>query len=76
MTHGTDGVRGSVYFEAGFALGYGLEVIYSCRKDCLERLPFDTRQYHHVVWETPEELRKKLAERIRARVNPPVGDPR
>lgn len=75
MTHGTDGVRGSVYFEAGFALGHGLKVIYSCRKDCLERLPFDTRQYHHIVWETPEELRRALAERIRARIKPPVGDP-
>ena len=68
MTHGTDGVRGSVYYEAGFAHGHGLEVIYCCRRDCMERLPFDTRQYHHVVWETPEELRKGLAERIRARI--------
>lgn len=68
MTHGTDGVRGSVYFEAGFAHGHGLEVIYCCRRDCMERLPFDTRQYHHIDWETPEELRRELAERIRARI--------
>ena len=67
MTHGSDGVRGSVYFEAGFARGYGLNVIYSCRKDCIDGLPFDTRQYHHIVWETPEQLREELAERIRAR---------
>ena len=68
MTHGTDGVRGSVYYEAGFAHGHGLEVIYCCRRDCMERLPFDTRQYHHIVWETPEELRRKLSERMRARI--------
>ena len=68
MTHGTEGVRGSVYFEAGFALGRELEVIYCCRRDCMELLPFDTRQYHHIVWKTPEELRRKLSERIRARI--------
>ncbi len=27
------GYRGGVYFEAGFAHGLGLEVIYTCRKD-------------------------------------------
>ena len=69
MTHGKDGVRGSVYFEAGFARGYGLRVIYSCRKDCLEDLPFDTRQYHHIVWEKPEDLRGELVARIQARID-------
>lgn len=73
MTHGPDGVRGSVYYEAGFARGHGLEVIYCCRRDCIERLPFDTRQYHHIAWETPEELRWELAERIRARIGRPAG---
>ena len=68
MTHGSDGVRGSVYFEAGFARGHGLDVIYCCRRDCIDRLPFDTRQYHHIVWDTPRELRTALAERIRARI--------
>lgn len=67
MTHGSDGVRGSVYFEAGFARGYGLNVIYTCRSDCIHELPFDTRQYHHIVWDTPKQLREELAERIRAR---------
>ena len=71
MTHGSDGVRGSVYFEAGFARGCDLEVIYCCRRDCIDGLPFDTRQYHHIVWETPHELRKELAERIRARIGSP-----
>lgn len=31
------GYRGGVYFEAGFGFGLGLPVIYTCRKDCLER---------------------------------------
>ena len=73
MTHGADGVRGSVYYEAGFAHGHGLKVIYSCRRDCIGRLPFDTRQYHHIAWETPEELRRELAERIRARIGASAG---
>ena len=68
MTHGSDGVRGSVYFEAGFARGRGLQVIYCCRRDCIDGLPFDTRQYHHIAWDTPRELRSELAARIRARI--------
>jgi len=74
MTHGSEGVRGSVYFEAGFAHGRGVEVIYCCRRDCIDRLPFDTRQYHHIVWDTPQELRTELAERIRARIGSSATD--
>jgi len=62
------GVRGGVYYEAGFAYGLGLEVIYSCRKGLEKELNFDTRQYHHILWETPEDLRIQLRDRIRARV--------
>ena len=37
------GYRGGVYFEAGFAYGLGLEVIYTCRKDwAKEELLSDT----------------------------------
>lgn len=68
MTQGDDGARGGVYFEAGFAQGLGLPVLYTCRKDRIEHLSFDTRQFYHIVWETPGELRKQLATRIRARV--------
>jgi nucleoside 2-deoxyribosyltransferase len=33
------GYRGGVYFEAGFAYGLGLEVIYTCREDwCKEEM--------------------------------------
>ncbi len=60
------GHRQSVYFEAGFAQGLELEVIWTCRKDEIEKAHFDTRQYNHIVWETPEELADKLSSRIRA----------
>ena len=66
FTHGEDGARGGVYYEAGFAYGLDLPVIYSCRKDKEKKLHFDTRQYYHILWGTPEELRDSLAQRIEA----------
>ena len=66
FTHGKDGARGGVYYEAGFAHGRDIPVIFTCRKDALEQVHFDTRQYNHIVWETPEELQRKLATRIAA----------
>ncbi len=62
------GNRGGVYFEAGFAMGLGIPVIWTCRKDDINNLHFDTRQYNHIDWETPEELKEKLINRINATV--------
>ena len=58
--------RGSVYYEAGFAHGLRIPVIFTCRKDCIDELHFDTRQYPHIVWGNPEELRETLSNRILA----------
>ena len=66
FTQGKKGARGGVYYEAGFAHGLNIPVIFSCRKDVLEDVHFDTRQYNHIVWETPEELRLLLRNRITA----------
>ena len=66
MTHGESGPRGGVYFEAGFALGLGLPVLYSCRSDKFNEIHFDTRQYYHIKWDTPEELHGELVKRIGA----------
>ena len=66
FTQGEDGARGGVYYEAGFAHGLGIEVIFTCKQDVLEKVHFDTRQYNHIVWETPEELRQRLSARISA----------
>ena len=66
FTQGEDGARGGVYYEAGFAHGLGIEVIFTCREDALKHVHFDTRQYNHIVWKTPEELRQRLAARISA----------
>lgn len=59
-------VRGGVYFEAGFAMGLGLPVIWTVRSDSIPDLHFDTRQYNHVVWEKPDDLSRQLEQRIRA----------
>ena len=64
FTQGEDGARGSVYYEAGFAHGLNLPVIFTCHKDKIKCLHFDTRQYAHIVWESPEDLRVKLLDKI------------
>jgi nucleoside 2-deoxyribosyltransferase len=58
--------RAGVYFEAGFAMGIGIPVIRTCREDDIANTHFDTRQYNHVLWTSPEELRKRLLARIQA----------
>ncbi|MDE0291788.1 MAG: hypothetical protein OXK19_04665 [Candidatus Dadabacteria bacterium] len=66
FTHGRGGVRGSVYYEAGFAHGLNIPVIFTCRKNALERIHFDTRQYNYITWRNPDELRQRLEDRIGA----------
>ena len=77
MTHGKCGARGGVYYEAGFAYGLGKPVIYTCRGDMIGKVHFDTRQYAHILWgeEKLGELRKKLCDRILARIGegPEIG---
>jgi len=64
------GLRSGVFFEAGFAKGLGREVIFTVRKEDVEELKehFDTRQYNHIVYDSPEDLRKKLYNRIGATI--------
>lgn len=64
FSHGDQGVRGSVYYEAGFAHGLGIPVIFTCREDMLHEIHFDTRQYNHLLWSEPDELRGMLKNRI------------
>jgi hypothetical protein len=60
------GTRGGVYYEAGFAHGLGLPVIFMCRED--DELHFDIRQYNCIFWkpEDLEEVRVRLKNRILA----------
>ena len=60
------GARGGVYYEAGFAHGLGIDVIFTCRKDQINDVHFDTRQYYHIRWSEPEKLENALKNRISA----------
>jgi hypothetical protein len=60
------GQRGGVYFEAGFAWGLHLPVIWTCRKDWFDKLHFDIRQFNCIEWSAPDSLARPLQMRIEA----------
>ncbi len=62
------GQRGGVYFEAGFALGMNLPVIWTVKKSELPSVHFDNRQYNFVTWEDDNlpELKLNLQYRLEA----------
>lgn len=62
------GHRGGVYFEAGLALGLGIPVVWTCQRKDQRRLHFDTRQYQHLLWDAPNDLREQLVNHIAARI--------
>lgn len=68
FTQGASGARGGVYYEAGFAHGLNIPVIFTCRADALKDVHFDTRQYNHIAWNDIDELRNLLAKRISATI--------
>ena len=62
--------RGGVYYEAGFAYGFGREVIFTCRRNFVDELHFDTRQYNHILWDNDNllDFREQLRNRIEATI--------
>ena len=62
------GNRGGVYYEAGFAYGLGIPVIWTCKKEDISELHFDTRQYNHITWTNSEDLYIQLVNRIKATI--------
>jgi hypothetical protein len=58
-----------VYFEAGYGLGMGRPVIWTCRRDRKSSdMHFDTRQYNHILWDGATDLRDELYYRIVATI--------
>ncbi|QMV44731.1 hypothetical protein [Cohnella cholangitidis] len=57
-----------VYYEAGYAKGLGLEVIWTVHEDDIKNCHFDTRQMNHIVWRSVEELGERLRDRILATI--------
>ena len=65
----------NVYYEAGFARGFGIRVISLCAEQEIDekKLHFDTRQYKHIPWKTDQleegseelkELRRTLGQHV------------
>ena len=62
--------RGGVYFEAGFAYGLNIPVIWTCQENLIAQVHFDTRQFNHIVWSNPDDL----CTRLRNRIGAVIGD--
>jgi hypothetical protein len=58
------GHRNGVYFEAGFAMGLGLPVVWLCRRSDFGKTHFDTNHYKYALWDKPEDIRTPLEHRI------------
>lgn len=63
------GHNNGAYFEAGYALGNGKEVIQICSKECFGTDGhFDVKQINTILWDTTDELTQKLSARIKATI--------
>jgi len=62
------GNRQEIYYEAGFAKGMDIKVIWTCNEDFFikEELHIDARQYNYILWENPKDLKNKLINRLHA----------
>lgn len=73
LTHGKEGARGSVYYEAGLARAMGKEVILTARADHLKgKIHFDLGHYQIVSW-TDDNL-VWFEEELSARIKDLVGE--
>lgn len=70
LHYGSSVPRGSVYFEAGYAMGHNIPVYWTCHEDDLVKklIHFDVRQYVFTAWgKDPWEMfARKLASIIEA----------
>ncbi len=59
---------GGVYLEAGFEMGLGRTVIWTCQdnEEKKKALHFDISHYNFIFWKDPEDLRMRLRDRILA----------
>lgn len=56
--------RNGVYFESGYALGLGKQVIYTCLESDFENAHFDIKQLQLLLYNSEEELEKRLTDKI------------
>jgi hypothetical protein len=62
------GLRPSVFYEAGFATALGIETIYVYKGE-LDDLEFYVKHFQCHKYETPNDLKEKLINIIRSRIN-------
>jgi hypothetical protein len=62
------GLRHAVLFEAGYAMGLGLPVIFTCKEGTDIKKCFDTDHYNHIVWKDADDLKNQLRDRILATI--------
>ncbi len=60
------GHRGGVYYEAGYAMAKGKQVILSCKEG--ERTHFDVAQINTIYWKDEDDLCERLKKRIKATI--------
>ena len=63
LTHQNNGA----YFEEGYAMGYGKEVIQLCKDTT--KLHFDIAQKNTIIWQTEEDIPERLKKRIVATID-------
>lgn len=62
------GKRPSVFFEAGFAYGQNLDVIFVCDEQEQKSLEFYSKHYKIYFYNSPADLEEKLIDVIKARI--------
>jgi nucleoside 2-deoxyribosyltransferase len=64
------GQKAGVYYEAGYAQGLGIPVIWTCHKNEIDfdQVHFDTRQYNHIAWTNENDIKTCLCNRIKATI--------
>lgn len=72
LTHGMEGARGSVYFEAGYAMGLGKAIVLTVHEDFLNderpgKVHFDLQHHTILTWseKNMQEFKMQLQDRIK-----------
>ena len=65
----------NVYYEVGYAMGFNIPVIFTCKKNWYQKkvkyefnkeIKFDIRQYPFIVYKNYNKLKIELIDKIRA----------
>jgi len=64
MVADVTGQNQGVYFEAGYAMGLNIPVIWTCNEKEIKEIHFDIRQYNTIMWKDENDLYEKLKNRI------------